>query len=147
MWSLMKFQAVSCVLCIGNLHLSDKTWKFNTVPELCPLSSIPEQNTTFQKLVHLQVASLLFNAAATATILQRPWQTNEWVRSNGVLMQTGKNKYWENNLLWCHFNHHKSCMDWSGNEPTFQQQEADDYQPGPWHSITALTLAFPVRPS
>jgi len=58
---------------IGNLPLSDRTWKGKTnVSELCPLSSTPEQNT-LQKLVHLQVASLLFNVAATAKILQSPW--------------------------------------------------------------------------
>jgi len=83
----------SCDLRLGNLQLSDKTWKFKTtVSELCPLSSIPGQNTTFQKLVHLQVASLLFNVAAIAKILQCSWQMNERVWSTAVMMYTGENR-------------------------------------------------------
>jgi len=64
----------------------------NYVSELCPLSSIPEQNKTFQKLVYLQVASLLVNAAATAKISQCPRQMNERVCSIGVMMRTGENR-------------------------------------------------------
>jgi hypothetical protein len=52
------------------MFVRQQTKIHHSVSELCPLSSIPKQSRTFQKLVHPKVASLLFNEAATAKVTQ-----------------------------------------------------------------------------